>query len=44
MRVPAGHASSKNSVPDSKTECLGHAGTLQIKAWEYRKKAYSAGI
>ena len=27
-RVPAGHAISKNSVPDSKTECLGHAGTF----------------
>ena len=27
-RVPAGHAISKKSVPDSKTECLGHAGTL----------------
>ena len=23
-RVPAGHAISKNSVPDSKTERLGH--------------------
>ena len=27
-RVPAGHAISKKSVPDSKTECLRHAGTL----------------
>ena len=27
-RVPAGHAISKNSVPNSKTECLGQAGTL----------------
>ena len=31
-RVPAGHAISKNSVPDSKTECLGYAGTLLVRA------------
>ena len=32
MRVPAGHAISKTSMPDSKIECLGHAGILWIKA------------
>ena len=26
--VLAGHSTSKLSVPDRKTECLGHAGTL----------------
>ena len=26
--VLVGHSTSKTSVPDSKTECLGHAGTL----------------
>ena len=30
--VLAGHSTSKLSVPDRKTECLGHAGTLLIQA------------
>ena len=31
----AGHAASKSCVPDSKTACTGHAGTLYFQACSY---------
>ena len=31
--VHAGHAASKSCVPNSKTLCTGHAGTLYFQAW-----------
>ena len=31
--VSAGYSASKTSVPNSKTACLRHAGTLKIQAW-----------
>ena len=42
--VLAGHSTSKLSVPDRKTECLGHAGTLWIKAWELGIPIFAWGV